>query len=257
MGVEMRQSYDIGSPNTLIIDGETTIEGVFNEQTIRKILDGFSQPSLAVLPLLGVAFTFGFFESFSPCVIIVLAFILSYTVGINPSLQKGVLRVIAFGTGFLLATLSIGLLLHTIIQSLQAYRIVITVILCGVVLVLGLNLLGILPFPSATKLLVQQLTRKLSDSLGSLLFLGFIFYFLDPCIAPVFMAMIPLLSAGAFPMIISAFSVGVMLPFVIIGLLASSISRFARTTYRYRSRIRALSGLILIGYAIYILIFHL
>jgi cytochrome c biogenesis protein CcdA len=69
--------------------------------------------------------------------------------------------------------------------------------------------------------------------------------------------MLPVLSPEALPAILLVFSIGVIIPFILIGLLAGSISKLARTTYKNRNRIRLISGLILIGYAAYILIFHL
>jgi cytochrome c biogenesis protein CcdA len=47
---------------------------------------------------------------------------------------------------------------------------------------------------------------------------------------------------------------GVIIPFIGIGLLAGSISKLARSTYRHKSKIRAISGLILIAYSIYLIV---
>jgi cytochrome c biogenesis protein CcdA len=48
-----------------------------------------------------------------------------------------------------------------------------------------------------------------------------------------------------------------MVPFVGIGVVTGSISKLARNMYRHKSKIRIISGLILICYAIYLIVFHL
>jgi cytochrome c biogenesis protein CcdA len=59
------------------------------------------------------------------------------------------------------------------------------------------------------------------------------------------------------PLTLLAFSIGAIIPFIIIGLLAGSISKLTRSAYRHRLKIRAISGLILIGYALYLLYYIL
>jgi cytochrome c biogenesis protein CcdA len=48
------------------------------------------------------------------------------------------------------------------------------------------------------------------------------------------------------------FCLGAIIPFICIGLFAGSVSKLARTTYKHRFIIRAISGSILISYAIYL-----
>ena len=50
---------------------------------------------------------------------------------------------------------------------------------------------------------------------------------------------------------------GAIIPFIGIGIFAGSVSKLARVTYRQRFLIRAISGLILIGYALYLIVFYL
>jgi len=88
-----------------------------------------------------------------------------------------------------------------------------------------------------------------------ILLTGFTFYFLDPCIAPILVAMLPLLVYDVLPLVLFVFCLGTIIPFVGIGIFAGSVSKLARVTYRQRFLIRAISGLILIGYALYLLVF--
>jgi thiol:disulfide interchange protein len=53
------------------------------------------------------------------------------------------------------------------------------------------------------------------------------------------------------PLVLLVFCLGVMVPFVGIGFLAGSISKLTRSTCRHRSEIRAISGIVLMSYAIY------
>jgi len=53
------------------------------------------------------------------------------------------------------------------------------------------------------------------------------------------------------------FCLGAVIPFIGIGVFAGSISKLARSAYRHRFEIRAISGLILISYALYLTIFYL
>lgn len=52
-----------------------------------------------------LAFSFGFLETFSPCLIVLLSFVLSYTIGETSHFTESFLRVVLFGTGFISATL--------------------------------------------------------------------------------------------------------------------------------------------------------
>ena len=66
--------------------------------------------------------------------------------------------------------------------------------------------------------------------------------------------MLPLMTHAYLPLIILTFSLGVILPFIIIGLLSGSISKLTRVTYKHKTKIQKISGLILVGYGVYLLI---
>jgi len=205
-----------------------------------------------------LAFSFGFLETFSPCLLALLSFVLSYTVGEATRYKEGLLQVLSFGIGFVVATVSVGLTLGLMFLFEQTYHRILTWIVCALAILFGLNLLGLFRSISPeTKPLVQNLSKKYAFTYGGLLLLGFLFYFLDPCIAPIFVAMLPLLTHEYLPLIILVFSLGVILPFILVGVFATSISTLARGTYRHKSKIRAVSGLILIAYALYLIIFYL
>ncbi len=259
-GQEKAASYGITSPNSVMINGEVKIEGEFNETSLRMIIEGkLNDTSPASLTaILALAFSFGFFETFSPCLIVLLSFVLSYTVGKATQVKEGMLQVMFFGVGFVVAAVSVGLAFGLIFLSMEMFRYILTWIVCVLAIFFGLNLLGLFKTtPLETKPLVKRISRKYAFTYGGLLLLGFLFYFLDPCIAPIFVAMVPLLTLEHLPLIILVFSFGVILPFIIVGVFAGSISKLVRGTYRHKSKIRAVSGLILIAYALYLIIFYL
>ncbi len=217
--------------------------------------------SKSLIALLIVAFTLGFFETFSPCLIILLSFVLSYTLGKASHFQEGFSKVMVFGTGFISATLLLAVALGLIFLSMPALQYFLMWVVCIFALVFGLNLLGVLKFPSKISVQTKPLIRKLASrpliNYTGLFLLGFVFYFLDPCIAPIFVSLIPLFHPEHLFITIFVFCLGAIVPFFGIAISVGSISKLARGTYKQQSRIRAVSGLILIGYAIYLIVFYL
>lgn len=285
-GEEKRKQYNIEvwEQNAIIINCEVVITGYANETYIRKYIDYFLglEPFPPTLPkqyfppippdlpaLLSLSFTFGFFETFSPCLVIMLSFILSYTVTELTSSKEKFFQVMAFGLGFITATFimfaitAVGIISVTAMLHMQH---VFMWIVCALAIFFGLDLLGFKIFnifkaKFETKPLLQRLTQKYAFTYTGLAMLGFIFYFLDPCIAPIFVVLMAVsqqaLLLEFFPIILLVFCLGVIIPFLGIGFLSSSISKLVRRTYRYRSKIRAISGLILISYAIYLVTLYL
>jgi len=265
-------------PNAIIIKSEegniTIIQEKFNETYTKEVIDAYltetppppPPPPPPLIATLALAFTFGFFETFSPCLIILLSFVLSYTIGEAFSFNKKFSQVMAFGIGFVSATvlvfsaLAVGLIM---VSSTLDFQFILVWVVCIFAILFGIHLLGFnmfkfLKIKAETKPLIQKLTRKYVFTFFGLVALGFLFYFLDPCIAPVFVAMIatfePSLLLEFLPLLLFMFCLGVIIPFVGIGLLAGSISKLARSTYRHKSKIRAISGLILIAYSCYLIV---
>ncbi|MBS7621592.1 hypothetical protein KEJ32_05730, partial [Candidatus Bathyarchaeota archaeon] len=211
-----------------------------------------------------LAFTFGFFETFSPCLLALLSFLVSYTLGETISFKEGFTKILTFGTGFLLAALltaTLAIFLFIIVP----FQKIITVVVCIFAILFGLNALGVnvtrlfkkTRQDIGTKALVQKLARRYSETYAGMIIIGFLFYFLDPCIAPLFFAIIPLILNVNFAIIVLAFCLGVMLPFIIIGVITGSLSRLVRISYKYKSKLRLMSGLILVCYAVYLLFSHI
>lgn len=228
-------------------------DNVYVHDSKIEVVAPSSSDSLAFLAIIATAFSFGFFETFSPCLIILLSFVLTYTMGKEPHFKGSFLKVMIFGIGFVFAALLFGIAFGLFFLSMPALQYSLTWIVCIFAVILGLNLLGILKAPFQTKPLIKKLARKHVTYAG-LLLLGFTFYFLDPCIAPILVAMLPLLVYDVLPLVLFVFCLGTIIPFIGIGIFAGSVSKLARVTYRQRFLIRAISGLILIGYALYLIV---
>ncbi|MGB9853551.1 MAG: cytochrome c biogenesis CcdA family protein [Candidatus Bathyarchaeales archaeon] len=263
LGIEKKRLYQVSS-NSLVINGTVKIEGEFNETYIKEVIDNIlnnssiqNEPSKELMPTMALAFSFGFLETFSPCLLAMLSFILSYTLGESFTAKKSFSKIMLFGLGFVAAAFITGLSCSLVFLSLYSIQKILMWAVCVLAIILSFNLLGFFSIPMESKPLLQKLTRKYVLTFGGLLILGFLFYFLDPCIAPIFFAMLPLMSPNAFSIILLIFCIGVLTPFFLIGLLAEFISKMARISYKHKSKIRAVSGLILLTYTIYIIAFYL
>lgn len=254
------------TPGEYII--KTEAEPVLNEVSLANnvficdVVEVTSSHFASNIAMLVLAFSFGFFETFSPCLIILLSFLLSYAIGEKPYFKESFGKVMIFGAGFILATLLLAVTFGLVFLTTPTLQYSATWIVCIFAMVFGLHLLGVLRIPTEripfqSKPLVRKLTRKYVFTYAGIFLLGFIFYFLDPCIAPIFVSMMPLLLPETFIFTLLVFCLGAIIPFIGIGVFAGSISKLARSTYRHKSKIRAISGLILISYAIYLIVFYL
>jgi len=199
--------------------------------------------SASLLGMFMLAFSFGFFETFSPCLIILLSFTLSYTIGKTSSFKESFSRIMLVGTGFLSATLLLAVALGLVFLSMPILQRSLTWVICIFALVFGLNLLGILKIPSKMSLqskpIIRKMARKYVVTYAGLFLLGFVFYFLDPCIAPIFVSMMPLLLPETLFFTLFVFCLGAIIPFIGIGIFAGSVLKLARITYRHQFKIRA------------------
>ncbi|MEM3823830.1 MAG: cytochrome c biogenesis protein CcdA, partial [Candidatus Bathyarchaeia archaeon] len=205
LGIEKKKLYKVSS-NSLIINGTVKIEGDFDEVYIKEVIDNMlknapllNKPSKeGFLPTMALAFSFGFLETFSPCLLAMLSFILSYTLGESFTEKRSFSKVMLFGVGFVAAAFITGLSCGLVFISLYSIQKIMMGAVCVLAIILSFNLLGFFSIPLESKATLQKLTRKYVLTFGGLLILGFLFYFLDPCIAPIFFAMLPLLSINTF-----------------------------------------------------------
>jgi len=264
-GREKRLLYNVTHSDSAIINREVKIEGNFNESYIREVINAYlgkteppSQNSRESISLLAT-FSLGFFETFSPCLIVLVSFILGYTVGGTPKFKEGLFHVVAFGAGFASAAMFLAVMVILIFISVPLLQPVLMWIACVLAMFFGIAiiLLALLNKPFQTKPLVQKLARKYYASYIGLFLLGFLFYFLDPCIAPLVFPMLIVMQSSELILSLLMFCLGVIVPFIGIGILAGSISKLVIGNYRHRSKIRVVSGFIMVAYALYLIVFVL
>lgn len=160
-----------------------------------------------------------------------------------------------FGAGFILATAIIGLACGLFLFSVPNLHSYLMMAVCIFAIIFGLNLLGILKFPALiqTKSFVRKIARRYVFTYVGIFMLGFIFYFLDPCIAPVYASMAAVLFSNVFLLGMLTFCIGAIIPFIGIGLFTSSIPKITRKVYKHSHLFRGISGIILMGYALYLI----
>jgi len=259
-GLQRFRNYSLTRVPAIVVNGEYKI--VSSEMTREKletVVEAYLRetpptPSPSMPLSLIAAFTLGFFETFSPCLVAILSFILSYTMGKATHFKDSMLRVMTFGAGFVSASIVLGASFALALVSIPNLDNVMMWIICIFVIIFGLNLLGLFKMPLQTKPLVKKLTERYAFTYVGLFSLGFIFYFLDPCIAPFLFTILVMLQGSEFILPLLLFCLGAIIPFLGVGIVAGSTSQLARKTYKYRTKIRAISGMILIAYAIYLIV---
>lgn len=264
-GLERRKQFSLSDTdwNSVIINHEVVLVGGENRINRTYLLEVLSfyigkvRSEDSTLWLMSIAFSLGFFESFSPCVIIMLSFIVSYTLASKVEFREGFARITLFGMGFVSATVIIGLTFGLFLFFASDVQPFLMWVVFFFAIISGLNLLGLLKIPIETKPLITKIANRHVYTYIGVFLLGFIFYFLDPCIAPVFASTVAILSPRFLWVGLTIFCLGTIIPFIGIGLFTCSISKLTRKVYKYRHLFRGISGVILIGYAFYILIYML
>ena len=154
----------------------TTEEVTRKEQEIEYINTDLNLP---------FAYSLGLFAGFSPCLMAILGFLLSFTAGTSNSAKSGMVRATVFGLGLVGSYLLLGLCLLSFrksIPDLESFSFVTGVI----VILIGLNLLGVLKSPVVLDNYFQSSARKYAGTLGGVFFLGILFSFVKvPCTASI------------------------------------------------------------------------
>ncbi len=197
------------------------------------------------------AYSLGLFAGFSPCLMAILGFLLSFTAGTSNSAKSGMIRAMVFGLGLVGSYLVLGLCLLSFrksIPDLESFSF----ITGSIVILIGLNLLGILKSPVVLDNYFQDSARKYVSTLGGVFFLGILFSFIKvPCTAPMLLVLLnKTFTNGTVNdlALLLAFSSGVLTPFIGVGLVGGyTLSRQIRS---YKMYLRKISGfaLMLLGF---------
>jgi cytochrome c biogenesis protein CcdA len=224
----------------------TTEEATIKEQEIEYINTNLNLP---------FAYSLGFFAGFSPCLMAILGFLLSFTAGTSNTAKSGMVRAIVFGLGLVGSYLILGLCLLAFkksIPDLESFSF----ITGSIVILIGLNLLGILKSPVVLDNYFQNSARKYTGTLGGVFFLGVLFSFVKvPCTAPMLLVLLnKTITNGTVNdlALLLAFSGGVLTPFIGVGMIGGyTLSKQIRL---YKMYLKKISGLALIFFGLWIMI---
>lgn len=193
------------------------------------------------------AYSLGFFAGFSPCLMAILGFLLSFTAGTSNSAKSGMIRSMVFGFGLVGSYLVLGLCLLSFRRSIPDLE-VFSIVTSSIVILIGLNLLGILKSPVVLDNFFQNSARKYAGTLSGVFLLGVLFSFIKvPCTAPMLLVLLnKTITNGTTNdlALLFAFSGGVLTPFMGIGLIGGyTLSKQVRS---YRTFLKKISGIVLI-----------
>jgi cytochrome c biogenesis protein CcdA len=207
------------------------------------------------------AFSMGFFFSFPQSIdvldrIVMAIFILVFSVSSSVNFKDGLGKSVVFtlGTigGVVLLAASIMITEVSFYLALFANLQTIIIVTAAIMIALGLALLGIVPIPTSPRPFIQRLTRKNCSTLLWLFFLGFLLFFAAVRVFP----LSRFITEGTtvdFRLIL-AFCAGLSIPFIVAGIISGLAPKLAKNLQeKNRLKMRALSGLILIAYAIWLL----
>ena len=271
-GHQRSTEYELTEAQAIVLNRKIKLEGdQLTEENLKRYIDAYLRgedpTSVTIQPVSAVfAFSIGLFSGFSPCLMAMLAFILSYTSGTATSFKSGMLRVSIFGLGFISALMLLGALLATVLTLIPSFTVTMTWTVSALMILVGLNLVGLMPAPSSLKLLGQKLgswgrvelaQRYRATTIG-LFSLGFMFYFVNLCTAPLSFSVLPTLTAPRNIYLLPLFAIGALLPFFAVGIVAGGSPALAkRIGQEHRLKIRALSGAILLVYSVWLISFNL
>lgn len=217
-------------------------------------MDTINQQNLS----LGLAFLAGLTSFFAPCVTVLVPAFLSHMAGVSLSdLQSGdhsrqktlFLNTLFFILGFTLIFVLLGASIGFLSTFIRGFQTWIGRIGGVVIIYLGLASLKLVPSPFArlhAGLPVKSSVGYLSSVMvGSAFAIGW-----TPCVGPVLAAILVL--AGTTASIASgvslllAYSVGLMLPFLIVGLFTARSAKFLSAHPKFINTASVMGGIILI-----------
>ncbi len=201
------------------------------------------------------AFSLGLFSGFSPCLMAILGFILVYVTGSGRGLRSSLLNSLIFGLGLVAAYIIMGCCFLLAGMSLGGFGPYLAVTAGLITMLAGVNLLGLMRFPVSTDDYVKSSIRRHSTTLAGLFVLGMIFSIVKaPCAAPMLLVLLSrILIDGTVQdlSLLLVFGAGVLTPFLGVGVLGGYAS--SSRIREYRDVIRAGSGILLIGFGLWML----
>ena len=202
-----------------------------------------------------IAFGAGLISFLSPCVLPLIPGYISYISGeslgdIVEKQKKILLKTILFSLGFSLVFISFGATASFVGNLLLEYSNSLRIVAGLVIIIFSLQLIGILNLNFLNKE-KRIYTKNYSNNLFFPLMVGAAFGFgWTPCIGPVLGAILALAetenSIGKGGLLLSFYSLGLAIPFVLSGYGISKFLEFSKNFKKNIRRISILGGIILL-----------
>ncbi len=202
-----------------------------------------------------VAFVAGVVSFLSPCVLPLIPGFLAYLAGASLADAKKkrleiFLNAVAFVFGFSLVFSLLGIALNTILSAIALDVQMWLARLGGlIIIVFGLNLTGLLPIPFLDKEHKLTVKYRLSSRyLTSILFGAAFAAGWTPCVGAVLGSILGLAAAhpGSAFWLLFAYSLGLGMPFLLVGLFASQATAFIARFGKWLKVINVVFGFFLI-----------
>jgi cytochrome c-type biogenesis protein len=212
-----------------------------------------------------VAFTAGVLSFFSPCVLpLVPAYIanLAGTTAIDTKTRKNylptLLHSISFVVGFSCIFVALGASVGLFGTAITAYSNLIRQIGGGIIIAFGIFLIAAYKFPWMNYEKRMNLNTKHTPSYLRSFLIGAVFAFgWTPCVGPILGTILTLAwsSQGVWQgaLLLVTYSMGLGIPFIIIGLAWGTIMPFWKNINRHLGTISIISGLLLIAVGVLLL----
>ncbi len=275
-GFNRWEQYDFREVPAIVINNETKIpKDEINEDRIKKSINEYlnNKENISESTIKNIkenehddefisanlnipfAYSLGLFAGLSPCLMAILGFLLSFTAGTSESVRNGITRATIFGIGLVTSYLLIGIGLIVFKKSMPNIE-VFSSITGIIVIVIGLYLVGLLKAPLSLEDFFHNTARKHASTVGGLFLLGVLFSLVKvPCTLPMLLVLLnKTVSQGTIGdlSLLLVFSLGVLTPFVGVGLIGGyTLSKSIRD---YRKHVKLVSGIVLILLGLWILI---
>jgi cytochrome c-type biogenesis protein len=205
---------------------------------------------------LGIAFLAGLLSFFSPCVFALVPAFLAYLAGVNLHALKehtGFNRVIFLNTlfyvlGFTVVFTAIGLLLNTALVHISlSVREWIGRIGAVFIILFGLLLIGLFNVSWLQREHKLQVTRKASYFTSFLFGMSFAVGW-TPCVGAVLGGIFTLAASqpGSSLALLLLYSLGLSVPFLLVGTFYSAAARFIRLSAKYTRAVSIVLGVLLV-----------
>jgi len=209
------------------------------------------------------AFVAGFLTFLAPCTLPLVPAYLGFISGVDKDMladpatarsarRKIFLNGLAFIVGFSVVFIVFGTLAGLVGQALVPYRIWLARIGGGLIVLFGLFMLGIfkIPFLNIEKRLPIFSWLQLGKPSSSFFIGGTFALGWTPCVGPILGSILLLASTSATALqgalLLSVFSMGLAVPFILIALGFSRATTFIDASSRYLTGISAVGGVFLI-----------